>query len=112
MLAWLFSPWEAHGLGDRFLMAFVKAATGKELPNGRVYNVVCRKPIRAGIIDIEVQGDGWVLAVENKVDSFETPSQTIVYAKHYRKIKKVVRPCSVYFSRGVARTPNPSVLGH
>lgn len=83
-LAWLFKPWEAHGLGAHFLREFV-AATGQRLPSGRVRFVETRKKItRAGErIDIEVRGDGWVLAIENKLDHVETPGQTDGYAQHY-----------------------------
>jgi len=90
MLAWLFKPWEAHGLGDRFLREFVKAAIDGELPNGRVHDSVTRKRLSgdAGIIDIEVRGEGWVLAVENKIDAIERQGQTAGYAKHYGKVVK------------------------
>jgi hypothetical protein len=85
MLAWLFKPWEAHGLGDRFLQEFVVAATRKRLPNGRVQDSITRKKLsgNTGIIDIEVRGDGWLLAVENKIDACESPGQTTRYAEHY-----------------------------
>jgi hypothetical protein len=88
-LAWLFKPWEAHGLGDRFLHEFVRTATGESLPNGRVREVETRKTISIGgeKIDIEVQGDGWVLAVENKIDHAEGPGQTECYAEHYRRLQ-------------------------
>jgi hypothetical protein len=87
MLAWLLSPWEAHGLGVRFLMEFVLTATGRRLPNGRVHDCLTRKRLGAdaGIIDIEVVGDRWVVAVENKIDAGESPGQTEGYAKHYRR---------------------------
>lgn len=91
MLAWLFKPWEAHGLGDHFLQGFVRAATGKKLLNGRVYDSVTRKKISAdgGIIDIEVLGDRWVLAIENKIDAAESPGQTMGYAEHYRPLQQL-----------------------
>ena len=77
LLAWLFRPWEAHGLGVRFLQEFVFAASGKSLPNTKVYASVARKKLSsdAGVIDIEVQGDGWLLAVENKIDAHESPGR-------------------------------------
>lgn len=88
-LAWLFKPWEAHGLGDRFLRDFVHLGTGEPLPNTRVREVETRKTvgIDGGRIDIQVQGDGWVLAVENKIDHSETPGQTECYAAHYRRLR-------------------------
>ena len=90
-LAWLLKPWEAHGLGDRFLQDFVLVGTGESLPNTRVREVVTRKAV--GIdgrrIDIEVQGDGWVLAVENKIDYSEASGQTEAYAAHYRRLRDV-----------------------
>lgn len=104
-LAWLLAPWEAHGLGDNFLHKFVESAWGNELPNGRVYDSVTRKKLGsdAGIIDIEVLGDGWVLAVENKIDAGESPGQTEGYAKHYRRLEK-----SGVVVRGVFLTPSGS----
>jgi len=89
-LAWLFKPWEAHGLGDQFLQEFAYRATGKRLPNGRVREVEARKNIgpTTGIIDIEVQGDGWVLAVENKVNCAESPGQTEDYWEHYGRVER------------------------
>jgi hypothetical protein len=41
----------------------------------------------AGKIDIEVRGDGWVLAVENKIDYCEGHGQTERYASHYRRLE-------------------------
>jgi len=89
MLAWLFKPWEAHGLGDRFVRGFVRAAKTGPLPNGRVREVEIRKEIGPNRkkIDIEVQGDGWVLAVENKVHDAEQPGQTESYAEHYGRLR-------------------------
>jgi hypothetical protein len=88
-LAWLFKPWEAHGLGDRFLRDFVYRGTGESLPNSRVREVETRKTVGVGggKIDIEVQGDDWVLAVENKIDHCETPGQTEYYAAHYGRLR-------------------------
>ena len=90
-LAWLFKPWEAHGLGDRFLRDFVHVGTGESLPNTRVREVETRKKvgIDGGKIDIEVRGDGWVLAVENKIDHSEEPGQTESYTMHYRRLRDV-----------------------
>jgi PD-(D/E)XK nuclease superfamily len=90
-LAWLFKPWESHGLGDRFLRDFVHAGTSASLPNTRVHGVETRKTVGfdGAKIDIEVQGDGWVLAVENKIDCAEAPGQTESYAVHYRRLRDV-----------------------
>jgi hypothetical protein len=90
VLAWLFMPWEAHGLGDRFLREFVRAGKTGPLPKGRVREVETRKEVgpNHGRIDIEVRGDGWVLAVENKIDAAERSGQTEDYARHYRRLQK------------------------
>jgi hypothetical protein len=45
VLAWLFTPWEAHGLGDRFLREFVCAVGTEPLPKGRVREVETREEI-------------------------------------------------------------------
>ena len=88
-LACLFRPWEAHGLGTQLLQDFVKVATTESLPNTRVNEVETRKTIgRDGWkIDIEVQGDGWIVAIENKIDHSEGPEQTERYASHYRRLR-------------------------
>ncbi len=85
MVAWLLMPWEAHGLGDRFLRDFVLVGTGRVLPNSRVREVQTRKQIGCARkkIDIEVRGDGWILAIENKIGHVETDGQTECYATHY-----------------------------
>jgi hypothetical protein len=90
VLAWLFTPWEAHGLGDRFLREFVRAVGTEPLPKGRVREVETREEIGPNHerIDIEVRGDGWVLAVENKIDAAERSGQTESYAQHYRRLRK------------------------
>jgi len=90
VLAWLFKPWEAHGLGDRFLREFVRAVKTGPLPNGRVREVETRKEIGPNHerVDIEIRGDGWVLAVENKIDDTERSGQTESYAQHYRLLQK------------------------
>jgi len=90
-LAWLFRPWEAHGLGHNFLRDFLAEATGgRSLPNSRVIEVETRKQINRERkkIDIHVQGDGWVLAVENKIDSIESEGQTKQYAEYYTRLEK------------------------
>jgi hypothetical protein len=67
MLAWFFQPREAHGLGDRFIREFGRASESGPLPSGKAREVETRKEIGPDgrRIDIEVQGDGCVLAVED-----------------------------------------------
>jgi hypothetical protein len=96
MLAWLFRPWEAHSLGDRFLQDFARDAIGRSLPNGRVHEVETRKRINdnGDRIDIEVRGDGWILAVENKIDFVEVQDhnqryQTQRYSDYYDLVRKM-----------------------
>ena len=106
VLVWLFKPWESHGLGSRFLLDFVREGTGKSLPNSRVRAVTPRKPIgtRTGKVDIEVQGDGWVLAVEYKIDYSEGPGQTQRYAAYYRSLRQTgVKVFGVFLT--LYRTP-------
>lgn len=100
-LAWLLKPWEAHGLGDRFIRDFVQTATGESLPNSRVRCVESRKGIgtERKIIDIEVRGDGWVLAVENKIGHQESPGQTESYGRYYYSLRKLgVRVFAVFLT--------------
>jgi hypothetical protein len=91
-LAWLLCPWEAHGLGDRFLRAFVAAVGYKsdELPDSYVVrDVATRKRLCDGsVIDIEVLGYNWVLAVENKIGCRESSGQTKKYAEYYDRLAK------------------------
>jgi len=89
ILSWLFNPRQAHGLGERFLREFARKATGISLPKGRACEVETNKRIGSGNekVDIEVRGEGWILAVENKIWHIETPGQTRIYAEHYQKLK-------------------------
>src|SRR5271157_3835224 len=72
VLAWLLDPSQAHGLGDAFLRAFVKATFREDL--SATTDVVVRREFENCDIVI-CQGCDWVLVIENKVDSVQEKDQ-------------------------------------
>lgn len=84
VLAWLFNPTEAHGLGDKFLRAFLKTifADDFDLKNDRTVTVK-REDKNCDIVIR--QGSDWVLVIENKIDSQERKGQTARYARKWRR---------------------------
>lgn len=73
-LAWLCNPHASHGLGSAFLEGLV-AQTGEAVDVSGP--VVCRTEVaRADSrADVVVEGPGWVLVIEVKVDAGEQPRQ-------------------------------------
>ena len=85
ILAWLLSPQETHGLGDKFLKAFVsEALRGKSYDEGPSALDVSQ----ADMMDAEVRrewmnidililspNNGWVFLIENKFDSKQHSDQ-------------------------------------
>jgi hypothetical protein len=87
--SWHTSGWNIfNALGH--VRQFVSTAKTGPLPNGRARQVETRQEIGPSRerIDIETQGDGWALAVENKIDDVERPGQTERYAEHYGRLRK------------------------
>jgi hypothetical protein len=74
-LAWLLNPGEAHGFGDRFLRKFMRTALGKEPPQTTDVALSPEKSIGDKRFDILVEGNGWRLVIENKVDDFPWKDQ-------------------------------------
>ena len=112
MLAWLFDPNESHGLGDAFLMAWLKELDATERlgqPKGGFVNfgpplhvkvlkehlfISATKVSRVDLL-IRIQfssGDHWVVCIENKVGSQQADGQLGRYFQHierdYRKANK------------------------
>jgi hypothetical protein len=82
ILAWLLDPDGAHGFGDLLLRHFL-AVTRCE----RQFDEVTVTPewkCGDGYVDIHVQGTGWALFIENKVDALESTDQTRRYARWMR----------------------------
>jgi len=69
-LAWLFNPHASHGLGSTFLEGLI-AMTGDPVDLGGP--VVCRTEVsrQRSRADVVVEGSGWVLVIEVKVDASE-----------------------------------------
>ncbi len=88
-LAWLFNPREAHGMGIIPLEAFLQEACGQRTPNQDVIEVKARKRLTEdATIDVQVQGRGWWLGVENKANSLERDGQTIKYEAFYERFRE------------------------
>lgn len=83
ILAWLLDPKGAHGLNDQVLCLFLGAAQLSHVGR-RVVEVTRERKFGNSYIDIHVQGAGWALFIENKVDALETPDQTTRYARWMR----------------------------
>lgn len=100
-LAWLLNPEESHGLGDQVLRQVLQhASRGRRLRTGGV-TVECEVPFALGRFDISVCGPGWRLVIENKVDSWESDSQTPRYAEELRRSGGV--PLGIFLTpRGTA----------
>jgi len=82
-IAWLFKPWEAHGLGTQVLQLFINKCWPSANLDWKVLLVKTRTGAGSGVVDIEVKGKGWWLAVENKINAAENLGQTLGYSKHY-----------------------------
>jgi len=91
-LAWLLDPDESHGLGTRFLSAFLQAVPGpritlKRLQDARVYREFHMPLTDADCFaDVVVQGPGWWLVIENKIGAAEGKDQTKRYARFWRRV--------------------------
>ncbi len=114
-LAWLLDPAENHGLGDTFLRAFIaRLGTPEEISKlaerfetAADHSVTVRREVwlsqlkrdrlsltedgqagyilKNGAIDILIEGDGWILAIEAKLDSGEGDGQLQNYLEGLNK---------------------------
>lgn len=76
-------------MGTIPLEAFLRDACGQSMPNQDVIEVRPRKHLTAdATIDIQVEGRGWWLGVENKVNSLERDCQTTKYEAFYERLRK------------------------
>lgn len=87
-LAWLFDPAEAHGFDDTFLRQFVQSALGTELPSTQPVTVVPEFEWGDCRFDVHVEGPGWCLVVENKIDDSPWASQRARYEAYCTQRKK------------------------
>jgi len=90
ILAWLLNPAETHGLGDRFLKAFIcEALRGKPITQKPTALHVSRADlsdaeIRTEWLNIDIlahsPSNGWVFIIENKYDSNQREGQLTEYS--------------------------------
>jgi len=99
ILGWLLDPLETHGLGDRFLKAFLSEALKGESAKGRP---TALDIVRADLRDIEVRREwqhidlfllsrrnNWAFIIENKFHSAQHNGQL---AKYMQKVQSVFEP--------------------
>lgn len=118
--AFLLDPQETHRLGDRILKGFLANAVRNknlditplkihlsQITDTRVYREVSVKGSKGGRIDILIEtvidGQNWVVAIENKVDAKQGEGQLGRYRKHCEETyKKTSQLLLIYL------TPNGS----
>lgn len=80
-IAWLLNPNEKHGLGDLFLNLFLKDILSKEQFNNKGrFKWIKRESVAD--IDLFIEFDHLVIAIENKFDSDEHSDQLNKYKNH------------------------------
>lgn len=97
-LAWILNPEETHGLGDKFLRHFLSSwlqynsNQGREIPVtpataqlSTIADVTVEREKYGIDILIEIPTMNWIIVIENKVHSKESPTQLNEY---YKKIKE------------------------
>jgi len=86
--AWLLDPTEAHGFGDAFLREFMRRIFQGDLPS--TLDVCVSREFRCGGLrfDIYVEGNGWCLIVENKIDDQPWEEQSSEYQEYCRVLSK------------------------
>lgn len=84
-LAWLLDPAGNHGLGDSFLRSFIAGLGSQELAKrfecASDQSVKVTREARLGskLLDILIDGDKWLLAIEAKLSAREGHNQLKVY---------------------------------
>ena len=99
ILGWLLDPLETHGLGDRFLKAFLSEALKGESAKGRP---TALDIVQADLRDIEVRREwqhidlfllsrrnNWAFIIENKFHSVQHNGQL---AKYMQKVRSAFEP--------------------
>jgi hypothetical protein len=76
-------------MGTAAIDAFLMKSWGRRVPGRESISVLARRRLDPeAVIDIEVAGRGWRLAVENKIYSGESDGQTEKYARYYEALKR------------------------
>ncbi|MGS4347125.1 PD-(D/E)XK nuclease family protein [Myroides odoratus] len=84
-LAWLLDPNEKHCLGNIFLSLFLSdIVKDKDLLNQAKFKWIKRET--ENDIDIFIEFDNMIIAVENKIDSDEHSDQLTKYTKHLKSV--------------------------
>lgn len=95
MLAWLLSPDESHGFGDRFLRGWlmrVLHATTSEVSAAKA-DVAPFRAVRVLrewsnldiVVHVTLDAEEWVVAVENKIESIQSDDQLVRYERRVRE---------------------------
>lgn len=120
ILAWLLDPAETHGLGDRFLKAFLaEAYRGNDGVDGPSALEIIQSDLRDAEVRLEWQKidifilsprNGWAFIIENKFDSSQHSNQLQRYLDKVRAIyrgSRELRICGVLLTlrEEVAKVP-------
>lgn len=105
IIAWLINPEETHGLGNVFLQEFIKKIFNLELPFDSQIKVFRESQKGGDRPDIIVEGNNWLLIIENKIDSSENNSQTLRYANRWRKTGGINKNVFLVYLSPDGRTP-------
>lgn len=99
ILAWLLDPVETHGLGDRFLKAFLGEAlrgqsglgspTALEVAQSDLRDTEIRREWQSIDLFILVPSNGWAFVIENKFHSHQHEGQLV---KYIEKVKSTFEP--------------------
>jgi hypothetical protein len=99
ILADLLDPRGRHAQDDRFLRAFLDRLGLTDLAIDWRTTVTREVQTKGGrAIDIVIEGEGWIVGIENKPFAPDSVNQVFDYLKHLRARKKL-RHCLVYLSK-------------
>ena len=115
MLAWLLSPEENHGLGDRVLKAFVQYVIKNFPDNKEVFSTLlmdfndCEIKREWRHIDLLAisSKSKFVLCIENKIDTGEHDDQLERYKKEVEKAYPDYKKMYIYLSPNGSDSSNP-----
>jgi hypothetical protein len=92
LIGWLLDPCARHGLGSRVLRGLLGCG-GLTVDDAHALGrarVTLEHPLAGGRLDIVVDGPGFYLVIENKVDAAEGPDQCAFYAAHVDRADRVL----------------------
>ena len=117
MLAWLINPNENHGLGDSVLNGFIQYGVVNGMAEEEVFDVLLMDlhefEIRREWNNIDLlaisQKHGFVMCVENKIDSSEHDNQLEKYSKTIDRYFPGYKKMYIYLSSEGAESSNPEL---